>query len=179
MPGQGLFCSFCSALAVALLLCLSPLDAVADSSTTALSLPQQTVVLTVKGNIKNTNNGQVADFDMTMLKALPPSTIATQTPWTEGMVHFKGVKLTDILAHVASKGTAGEFTALNDYTVRIPFQHLDKDGPIIAYEMNGKPMSRRTKGPLWIVYPLDDITLMQGSLYRDRMVWQLRTITVM
>ncbi|MGB1266126.1 MAG: oxidoreductase, partial [Nereida ignava] len=52
------------------------------------------------------------------------------------------------------------------------------DGPIIAYKQNGSEMSRRRKGPLWIVYPYDDKKSYQTETVYSRSIWQLdRLIT--
>ena len=143
-----------------------------------LSKPSNKVVLSIGGKIQNANHGQIAEFDMDMLKNLPATKIATHTPWTDGLTRFKGVSVSDILRLVDANGTHGEFTALNDYTVKIPLSDFEKFNAIIAYEMNAAPMSRRDKGPLWLIYPIDSQDILQTPRYRDRMVWQLRSITV-
>ncbi|HEY9079075.1 molybdopterin-dependent oxidoreductase [Magnetovibrio sp.] len=145
-----------------------------------LRAPSHDVVLSIEGKISNTNANTEprADFDLAMLMAMPPLTIETSTPWTEGVVRFEGVAVKDVLDRVAPTGHEGEFVALNDYTVRIPLENFSQMNAIIAYRMNGKPMSVRDKGPLWVIYPLDTIKPAQSDLYRDRMVWQLRTIIV-
>ncbi|MCW8915326.1 MAG: molybdopterin-dependent oxidoreductase [Magnetovibrio sp.] len=178
MFSPGLHHAFFSILVLAAVLFSPRHHALADTPSTALPKPETNIILTVKGNIQNTNNANAADFDMAMLKALPETVIRTKTPWTKGLIQFKGVKITELLKHVTANGSVGEFTALNDYTVHIPFKNMNEHGVIIAYEMNGKPISRRDKGPLWVVYPLDDEALMHGSVYHDRMVWQLRTVFV-
>ena len=148
----------------------------------ALSAPTQAVVLSIQGDIQNTNieSSDVlrADFDMAMLMAMPAQNIDTTTPWTQGVVRFEGVSVTDILGRVAAKGVEGEFSALNDYTVRIPLEDLSQFGAIIAYRMNGELMRVRDKGPLWVIYPLDTLTQPQSVQYHDRMIWQLRSIIV-
>ena len=143
-----------------------------------LVMPTSQVVLTIDGNIQNMNQIPVANFDMEMLKRIPATEVATHTPWTDGLTRFKGVFTAELLRLVAANGTHGEFAALNDYAVKIPFSDFDKYGAIVAYEMNGKPMSRRDKGPLWLIYPMDEQDILKTPRYRDRMVWQLRTITV-
>ena len=143
-----------------------------------LSKPSGTVVLSVKGKIGNANSAQSAEFDMGMLKSLPPTIINTHTPWTDGLTQFKGISVSELLRTLAASGTHGEFSALNDYTVRIPLSDFDTFNAIIAYEMNAAPMSRREKGPLWLIYPMDSQDILQTPRYRDRMIWQLRSITV-
>lgn len=143
-----------------------------------LAIPSGPVVLTIEGKIQNANQATSAHFDLAMLKRLPPTIIATHTPWTDGLIRFKGVSVAHLLRLVAANGTHGEFTALNDYTARIPLSDFDTFDAILAYDMNGQPMTRREKGPLWLIYPMDQHDELQAQRYRDRMVWQMRTITV-
>lgn len=146
---------------------VSPLDA-----------PDSSVILSLDGQIARTNAPGRADFDMHMLAALPQAHIETHTPWTEGVTRFDGVLVRDLLKHVAANGQELAFTALNDYAVSIGVTDFDAYPVLIATKMNGAPMSVRNKGPLWLIYPMDDYPELQEPLYRDRMIWQLRSITV-
>jgi len=149
-----------------------------------LPVPTKPVVLSIQGNIQNANTDMGpstiprADFDMEMLMTMPSTRIETSTPWTDGVTRFEGVLVKDLMERVAAQGTQGEFSALNDYTVRISLEDLSHFNAIIAYRMNGKPMRVRTKGPLWLIYPMDDFSQLQTAQYRDHMIWQLRTIFV-
>ena len=49
-------------------------------------------------------------------------------------------------------------------------------GAIIAVRQNGRPMSIRDKGPLWIVFPYDADPKLVTDDYLNRSVWQLRTL---
>jgi len=51
-------------------------------------------------------------------------------------------------------------------------------GTIVAYQLNGAPMSRRNKGPLWIVYPFDQNVDYQNETTYSRSIWQLAHIVV-
>ena len=62
---------------------------------------------------------------------------------------------------------------MNDYAVDIPIGDARDGGPIIAYEIDGKPMSVREKGPLWIVYPYDSKTEYRTETIYSRSIWQL------
>ena len=83
-----------------------------------------------------------------------------------------------IQRHVENSETAGSNSAA--LTVGAPdLAELEDDVPIIAYEMNGKPMSRREKGPLWIVYPYDSAAKYRTELAHARSVWQLDRLDVL
>lgn len=134
------------------------------------------VILTVSGAV--TATGADADFDMAELRALPAISFETTTTWTEGVTRFTGVPLAALLDAAGATGTVIEAIALNNYSVSIPVDSLDRDTPIIAYEMDGATFSRRDKGPLWIVYPYDESERYRNELIYGRSIWQLRTLSV-
>lgn len=49
-----------------------------------LSTPTGDVILTVSGDIQQTNVGDTAQFDLDMLKAMDAETFVTTTIWTDG-----------------------------------------------------------------------------------------------
>ena len=68
--------------------------------------------------------------------------------------------------------------ALNDYAVDLPVADAVEGGPIVAYKMNGQPMSVREKRPLWIIYPYDDKAQRQSEACYPRSIWQFVSIDV-
>jgi len=63
--------------------------------------------------------------------------------------------------------------AVNDYSVTVPFSDLEKYEVVLATEMNGERLSVRNRGPIWLMYPLDGHRELRGSVYNDRLIWQL------
>lgn len=118
-----------------------------------------------------------ATWSMTELRALPAIMFETTTPFTDGRQGFAGVPLRTVLGQVKA-GEILTLRALNDYAVTIPVDEVDAQVPIIAYERNGRIMSVRDKGPLWVVYPFDDSPDYQNELIYSRSVWQLVEISV-
>jgi hypothetical protein len=39
--------------------------------------------------------------------------------------------------------------------------------------MNGQMLTRRDKGPLWIIYPRDAVPMLREERFEHRWVWQL------
>ncbi len=113
------------------------------------------------------------EFDLAGLEALGNTEIVTTTIWTEGKQTFNGVQLVDFLKEFDV--TTGNLvaTAINDYEIVIPIRDAVEGGPIIAYFQNGKPMSVRNKGPLWIIYPYDSDIGYQSEVVYSRSIWQL------
>jgi hypothetical protein len=141
----------------------------------AQDLPSPTgeIILTVTGDIARTNDGDAAVFDLQMLRDIGEVTFSTTTPWTDGVQEFTGVPLfalTDALGIV--EGTI-KASAINDYAVDIPVTDAVEGGPILAYLLNGEPMSVRKNGPLWLVYPYDLNKAYQAEVIYSRSIWQL------
>ncbi|WP_199913565.1 molybdopterin-dependent oxidoreductase [Ruegeria sp. Alg231-54] len=163
---------FFAILTAAFTICLTPAQA-AD-----LGTPTGGVVLTVSGNIAQTGPDGAAQFDMEMLQALPQRSFETSTIWTEGETTFVGVPLSVLLEQVEAEGATIRATAINDYAVEIPVGSISAQDPIVAYEMDGAAMSRRQKGPLWIVYPYDSDTKYQTEVIYSRSIWQLDRLEI-
>jgi len=132
-------------------------------------------VLVVDGKIAG---GKPASFDLALLKSLPPVTIKTMTPWTDGEIAFEGVRVRDLLDKLGADGNAVIAAAVDDYQAKIPMEDFRDYDVIVAYAMNGAPMPPDNKGPLWIIYPLSEHPGLQKDLYFSRSVWQLNRLTV-
>ncbi|WP_428672817.1 molybdopterin-dependent oxidoreductase [Roseibium sp.] len=132
-------------------------------------------VLTISGKIAS---GSPADFTIHMLEELPQERIETTTPWHDGKVSFVGVPLEKLMKHIGANGSEAAVTALNDYRSVIPLTDFETNHPILAYKYNGKYMSIRDKGPLFIIYPFDDHPDLKTELIYSRSVWQVRSIEI-
>lgn len=141
-----------------------------------LPAPQGAAILTVSGAISTKNVGDSAVFDLAMLQAMPHVTIHTGTPWT-GVSDFEGVALSDLLSAVGATGAAITATALNNYAVDLPASDA-KLGAIVAYKVDGKLLSVRDKGPLWIIYPFDSDPSLKSEVNYARCIWQLSAMTL-
>ena len=140
------------------------------------SVPDAHALLTVSGLRDGTP--AVVAFDMAALSALPQVSFTTSTIWTEGPQTFTGVPLGAVLAAAGMTGRTLQATAANDYAVQIPVETWPRNGPVIAYLRNGKPMTLRDKGPLWIVYPYDSDPAYRSEVIYTRSIWQLERIAV-
>jgi len=165
---------YLSALAVVAFSFCAPI-AQADTS---LPAPNGRVVLEISGAINKHTNDAVAQFDLNQLKALPVVEITTSTPWTDGVVTFAGVSVAHLLQHVEAQGDTLHVTALNDYTATMAAQQLVGAGAILAYDMNGKRLSVRDKGPLWVIFPFDANEAYQTDAYWSMAVWQVKSISI-
>lgn len=144
----------------------------------SLPRPAGPVVLTVTGAIARTNAPGKAEFDVAMLEALGVENLTTSTSWTDGRQRFEGVRASQVLKAVGAEGTIVEATAVNDYTAEIPVE-MFRDFPVLlALRQNGKMLTVRDKGPVWIVFPRDDYPELNDPRIDIRWVWQLSSIAV-
>lgn len=147
-----------------------------DDTTPAL---QGDVMLTIS---RVGENASVEQLTLTEMKGFEAETFETSTIWTTGPQSFTGVPLADLLAHfnlaADTPGLTIEARAVNDYMVEIPLSDAIAGGPIVAYLRNGKTMSLRGKGPLWLVYPYDSNAAYRTEAVYSRSIWQLDNLTV-
>jgi hypothetical protein len=116
-------------------------------------------------------------FSEADLLALPQVTIRTRTEFTDGVVEFVGPLARDAIALVdAGAATTVHLVAANDYAIDIPFSDFTDYDVILALQTNGERLSIRDKGPIWLMYPLDDHAELQDPMYNNRLIWQLTVI---
>ena len=130
------------------------------------------IVLTVE------SAGHQTPFDMRTLEALPQRTYKLTTPWHLRPVSFQGPLMRDVFANAGVRGTRIKAIAVNDFTADIPFAHAEAHDVIVALRMDGKPISARDKGPLFLIYPYDRLPDEEREAYFDLSVWQLDVLRV-
>lgn len=160
------------------LLCAGTVFAALEAAADPLPVPSGDVVLTITGSIAETNGDGVARFDLAMLQDMAATRIETTTIWTEGPQVFEGVSLIALIDALGAEGSVIAASALNDYTVEIPFSDAIPGGPILAYAQNGEPLSVRDKGPLWVVYPYDSKPEYQSEVIYARSIWQVKRMEI-
>jgi hypothetical protein len=107
---------------------------------------------------------------------LPASKVTTNTPWTVGKRVFTGVSFADLLGKYGIAEGDVRVSALNDYSVTVPVTELTENGAILAYQLDGKTMSVRDKGPYWVIFPFDSHPSFQTDQYWSYAVWQVKSI---
>lgn len=145
----------------------------------ALAPPGGSVVLTVRGKLKRSNQGDHAAFDMAMLEAVPQHSFSTKTPWFKEPRKFTGPLLRDVLAMVGAHGSTLRLSALNDYRIDVPADDARRFDVTLARLIDDRPITVREKGPLFMIYPFDSDSALRNPVYYSRSVWQLKTIDVL
>ncbi|GGN21873.1 MULTISPECIES: hypothetical protein [Marinomonas] len=144
-----------------------------------LTKPTGPVILTVTGNINITNTERkTAEFDREMLMNLGVVEQKTMTPWSEGVDSYKGPLLRSLMAAVGVDSGTLAVTALNDFSALVPVQDGKNYNVMLAMDINGKPMSVRDKGPIFLLYPFSDVPSLNNEVIYNRSVWQIKLINV-
>lgn len=163
-----------TAILAAYLFCTSQLAYAND-----IPPPAGDTLLTVTGKISNTNSEAGLKFDLAMLEALPMTKFESETPWTDGLVEWEGVRLSDFLDYVGAESDQFEATALDGYEIVFENIDLDKYPVILALRQNGQPMSVRDLGPIWIMFPFADYPELNVHYNRALCIWQLIEMKVL
>jgi hypothetical protein len=144
----------------------------------SLEPPDGEVVLTVSGDIGAANAPAGAELDLAALRRFPVREISTTTYWHEGIQHFKGVSAVAVLESLGVKDGILTASAPDDYSVDIPMADLRAHEAVFALELNGIDLTEEAEGPVWLVFPYDEMTLEERKRYTDWSVWMLDKIDV-
>ena len=141
------------------------------------------VLLRVSGEITkfNSSNNKSYDFTLASLKELGTQNVGAANKYVTGRAVFQGPYLRDVLKAAGISPNAKEviFEAADNYTVRAPVSDAMKFKVIVAHSYNGQPLKSNDKGPLWIIYPLDEAPAGMNMLTAiDKMAWSLKRIKV-
>lgn len=145
----------------------------------ALPTPVGPVILTLSGALGATNTPNAAEFDLSMLDALPQRETVTATPWHEGRPRFSGPTLASVMNAAAAQGTTLRIVALNDYAAEMPVADARAIPVILATRIDGERISVRDKGPIFVIHPFDDQPELSNEVYFARSVWQVARIEVL
>lgn len=118
-------------------------------------------------------------LDEAALAALPQVEFETATPWTLGTHRYSGPTLKSVLAQQqVDSASAIDVAALNGYQQRVDLSLFAKVPLTLVRYQDDKPLTRRNKGPLWLLVPLSAHPDMDVSAIHNNMVWQVIRIEV-
>lgn len=151
----------------------------AATASEPLAPPAGEVLLAIKGAIDFPNVEGEVHLDRAALEAMPSITYETNTPWSDGIQSFTGVRLNVLFDLIGAQTDTFVAVGLDDY--KFTFQDIDieKYPVMIAYLHNGKPMSVRQLGPLRIMFPFDEYPELLTPKNESSSVWQLLEIELL
>lgn len=141
---------------------------------TSIPAAAQEVILTLTGAVR----GGRVEITRDDLAAMGWREMTTSTSVSDGPQVFGGVLMRELLGFAGAAGDQVTATALNDYVIDIPISDFHDYDVLAALTVNGAAMTRRDKGPVWIVYPRDDHPELADIRYDMRWVWQLTALHV-
>ena len=116
------------------------------------------------------------------LMELPVTEYVTSTVWTEGVSHFSGVLLRDLLVHLNIPLDAPParvvLTAFDGYSAAIEFDEITESAPMISYLRDHAPMPLREQGPFWLIFPFDDSPVYRSETHYALSIWQISEISI-
>lgn len=104
--------------------------------------------------------------------------IKQNTLWTNHLTTFKGPLLSDILNDLNIKSKTLTFVAANNYKITIDTSDFYTYKIILTTHIDGKELTVRTRGPLWLMYPWGENSTLKQQSYYEKAIWQLKEITV-
>lgn len=139
-------------------------------------------IVAITGNITKTNQPDKKTFVFSFdeLSKLPNTVVRTKTKWT-ATSDFNGPMMRDILNFVGANKNAKEVEVRchNNFVVTIPISDLKRWEVILAYGQNGQRLTMATKGPLWIIYPVDQYkSELNNNLTRAKFAWAVKELVV-
>ncbi len=151
------------------------------SAVLALALPRLAAAQDTMLTVTNSQTGAEVTLTKEDLLALPQATINTKNEFVDGMTAFVGPLGRDVMALVGADGTSSStvvLSAVNDFYSEVPIKDFYTYDVVFAMSANGKNLSRRDKGPIWVVYPRSDHAELQDPVYNERQVWQLVKVEI-
>ena len=120
-----------------------------------------------------------AAFSLEDLLAMPQTTVITKNDYVDSTTKFQGPLLSSILERLEIDRSANlKMVALNNFASEAPASDAYEFNVILAVLRDGERMTVRDKGPIWVIYPMDDNPELQDEAYNGRLVWQLKEISV-
>lgn len=139
--------------------------------------PKGKIVLRVEG-ASSGEAGKPLAFDIPTLELMGLIRFTNTNRWYTEPVTFEGVLGSDFLAAVGVPPGAKtmHMVALNDYVADVPIEDLRLWPVMLALKIDGKYMSVREKGPIWLVYPSHIDEKLGEPAYQGRWIWQVKDI---
>lgn len=121
-------------------------------------------------------DGSVAIYTPAQLESLPTYSITTTTPWRSEPAVFEGILLTDLLdAHGLRDQASFTVIAENEFSASMERVAWEAAPILVATRVNGKPHTRRERGPIQFVIAEEDY---EGSPHfrEQHLVWMAAVI---
>lgn len=134
------------------------------------------VVLTVDDS---NDDKPAVEYSLDDLDKLTQIKVLTTNEFVDGVKEFSGPLVRDVLGRIGVEGDrTARFIATNEYEVAVDVDDFLEYDVILATRMDGALLSRRTKGPIWLIYPISDNPELRDARVNAKLIWQLENIEV-
>jgi len=123
------------------------------------------------------DNGEIT-LSREAIAALPQVTLTERHVSMKEAATFKGPYMSAVLALAKAHGQRITMSALDDYVASADIADIEKYQPILAIEMDGKPMDIRNFGPYFLVWPFAEYPEINTDVFYANAVWQIIRINV-
>ncbi len=83
-----------------------------------------------------------------------------------------------LLAGLQFEGSSIRMVAVNDDQISAPIENFLKYDVLVASTQNGAALEIRSRGPLRVIYPIDDHSELANEQIVAKMIWRLASVTV-
>lgn len=124
--------------------------------------------------VRNVVSGEEKQLGQAEILEFEQIEISTANEFIDGTRLFKGPLMREVL-NMCGAGNAHtvRLIAANDYQVEINTEEFLTYDVILAHSVDGEPLSRRDKGPLWLIYPMSDNPELEDPVFNSRLIWQV------
>lgn len=124
--------------------------------------------------VRGANSDDSRALTLADLEEMPQTTIMTANEFTDGVVAYQGPLARDVIKRFGLDASEKiRFVASNDYSIDIPTRDLMDYDVVLALRADGERLSRRTRGPIWLMYPISDHPELQDPIFNSRLIWQV------
>lgn len=125
------------------------------------------------------NGDETQGYSLEDIDKLKQVAIVTSNDFVDGEKKFEGPLARDIVLRIGGDQMSTiRLIAANDYEIEVDASEFFAYDVILATRMEGELFPRRTKGPIWVIYPMSDHPELQDSSFNKRLIWQLIRIEI-
>jgi len=145
----------------------------------AIPAPTGEVILTLSGDISVTNVGDTLQFDMATLENLGLVKYTVDDPWFNETNTYTGVLMSELRKYAGVSPTAKNIhlVGLDDYSVNISVDDIEKWPILLATRTNGAYMDVESAGPTRIIFPYQSYSI-DPVTYNDYWIWNLASMEI-
>ena len=119
----------------------------------------------------------VIKFTRADLEAMQQVEITTSNAFMDHPATFRGPSAYALIDQIGRAGAnVVRLSSANEFFIDVDIAELADYGVILAIEVDDKRLTMRDRGPIWLMYPVDQFEELQNPSMNNRLIWHLQTI---